>query len=174
MKPQSNSSTATSIRCAHFTSGGRQCRLLVSDVPSGLCPQHLAQQKQKEAKNLHAPLLVNSQGFQTAQGINFSLTNLYALLAQNRISPRRAAVLSYISSLLLRTLPQIDSDLEAGITDPTKPKAPPTVEPDEDSDAAAAGDLSDDDSNLDSDDVSEETPAWAASIPEPDPNRKPS
>ena len=173
MKPQSNSSTATSIRCAHFTSGGRQCRLLVSDVPSGLCPQHLAQQKQKEAKNLHAPLLVNSQGFQTAQGINFSLTNLYALLAQNRISPRRAAVLSYISSLLLRTLPQIDSDLEAGITDPTKPKAPPTIEPDEDSDDVSEDDSANPSANP-SDDRSEETPAWAASIPEPDPNRKPS
>jgi hypothetical protein len=46
--------------------------------------------------------------------------NLYQLLAQNRISPRRAAVLSHICGLLLRTLPQIDADKEAGITDPTK------------------------------------------------------
>ena len=48
--------------------------------------------------------------FQNAQGINHSLRALYALLAQDRISPRRAAVLAYITSLLLRTLPAIDND----------------------------------------------------------------
>lgn len=61
----------------------------------------------------------NFQFFQTAQGINYSLMNLYQLLAQNRISPRRAAVLSHISGLLLRTLPQIDADKAAGIFDPS-------------------------------------------------------
>jgi type II secretory pathway pseudopilin PulG len=173
MKQQSVSSTASSVRCAHFTSGGRQCRLLASDAHSGLCPRHHAQQKQKEAKDLYAPLIRNWQGFQTAQGINFSLTNLYELLAQNRISPRRAAVLSYISSLLLRTLPQIDADLEAGVTDPTKPKAPPTVEPDEETDEDS-DDVSDDIADDLSGDGSGDTHTWAASNPEPDPNRKPS
>jgi hypothetical protein len=73
----------------------------------------------------HCPELIrNFQGFQTAQGINHSLKRLYELLAQNRISPRRAAVLSYISSLLLRTLPQIDADRAAGIADPTKKPLP--------------------------------------------------
>jgi len=48
--------------------------------------------------------------FQNAQGINYSLGALYSLLAQGRISPRRASVLAYISSLLLRTLPAIDND----------------------------------------------------------------
>src|SRR5437660_10320955 len=41
--------------------------------------------------------------------------HLYELLAQNRISPHRAAVLSYIPSLLLRTLPQIDTATAAGL-----------------------------------------------------------
>jgi len=49
--------------------------------------------------------------FQNAQGINHSLGALYTLLAQGRISPRRASVLAYISNLLLRTLPAIDNDL---------------------------------------------------------------
>jgi hypothetical protein len=49
--------------------------------------------------------------FQNAQGINYSLGALYTLLAQGRISPRRASVLAYISNLLLRTLPAIDNDL---------------------------------------------------------------
>ncbi len=83
--------------------------------------------------------------------------NLYQLLAQNRISPRRAAVLSYISSLLLRTLPQIDADKAAGIIDPTKPTTKTLSVP-----------------------VPDSTPGtnpvntWDPSIPEPDPKKKPS
>ncbi|HEY4817535.1 MAG TPA: hypothetical protein VIH67_08885 [Candidatus Acidoferrum sp.] len=53
----------------------------------------------------------NACRFQNAQGVNHSLGALYTLLAQGRISPRRASALAYISSLLLRTLPAIDADL---------------------------------------------------------------
>ena len=56
-------------------------------------------------------LLRDAARFQNAQGINHSLRELYTLLAQDRISSRRASVLAYISSLLLHTLPAIDNDL---------------------------------------------------------------
>jgi hypothetical protein len=115
MKPKSAKSVVLSFRCTHLTSDGRQCRRLASDAQSGLCLQHRAEQKQVEAADHFPYLSRNFQYFQTAQGINYSLMNLYQLLAQNRISPRRAAVLSYISSLLLRSLPQIDADNAAGI-----------------------------------------------------------
>jgi hypothetical protein len=77
------------------------------------------QQAKNREPNVFAPLIRNSQGLQTAQGINHTLMNLYELLATNQISPRRAAVLAYINSLLLRTLPAIDRDIAVGITDPT-------------------------------------------------------
>jgi len=81
--------------------------------------------QQKDNADVYAPLIKYSQGLQTAQGINFSLSNLYQLLAKNRISPRRASVLAYINSLLLRTLPAIDSDKAAGVIDPTAPDSEP-------------------------------------------------
>jgi len=56
-------------------------------------------------------LTQNACRFQNAQGVNHSLGALYTLLAQGRVSPRRASALAYISSLLLRTLPAIDADL---------------------------------------------------------------
>ena len=130
MKLHAVKPAAFSARCAHRDSSGRQCRLLASGAHHGLCPQHLAVEKQKEAIDIYDPLIRNSQGLQTAQGINFSLTNLYELLAKNRISPRRASVLAYINSLLLRTLPAIDADRAAGIEDPTKPEEAPFPEPD--------------------------------------------
>jgi len=47
---------------------------------------------------------------QSVQGIHDSLAELYVLLAQDRVSPRRAAVLAYLSSLVLRTLPDAEED----------------------------------------------------------------
>ncbi len=159
MKLQTVKSAIPSVRCAHRDSSARQCRLLASGPQSSLCAQHHAQQKQKESADFSDILFRDSQDFQTAQGINHSLRHLYWLTAQNRISSRRAAVLAYIGSLLLRTLPQIDADNAAGIkyrpkelhaaaiTDPPKPLNVPESEP---------------------------AKTWNASIPEPDPNKKPS
>jgi hypothetical protein len=109
--------------------------------------------------------------------------NLYQLLAQNRISPRRAAVLSHICGLLLRTLPQIDADKAAGIIDPTKavPIDVPRLDEDADSDEEEDSDLdpeSDADEaasakiQSDSGPISENT--WDPSLPELDPRKKPS
>jgi hypothetical protein len=179
MEPQTANSA--SLRCAHRTAGGRQCRLLASDAQSGLCPQHLAAQKQKQEDDHFQYLIRNYQCFQTAQGINFSLGNLYALLAQNLISPRRAAVLAYVSSLMLRTLPQIDADNAAGIKDPSKLPDRPLPVPDPAPTKATAPDLnpaSPSESVSASDANSPANPGssniWNPSIPEPDPNKKPS
>ncbi len=95
MKPQTPNSLALSVRCAHRSSGGRRCRLSVSDPRSVFCPQHRSEQLEEEAADHFSYLSRNFQYFQTAQGTNYSLMNLYQLLAQNRISPRRAAVLSH-------------------------------------------------------------------------------
>jgi len=114
MKRYTAKSAVLSVRCAYRTSDGRQCRESASGA-TGLCPQHRAGKEQELAADHYTHLTTEFHDFQTAQGVNHSLMNLYQLLAQNRISPRRAAVLSYISSLLLRSLPQIDADNAAGI-----------------------------------------------------------
>jgi len=205
MKPQSANSIALSVRCAHRSAGGRRCRLSVSDPRSVFCPQHRSEQLEEESADHFLYLTHNYQCFQTAQGINHALHNLYAPLAQNRISPRRAAVLSHICGLLLRTLPQIDADKAAGILDPTKP-VPINVsvrdevadsdedieedteehqDSDLDSDSEADPDIesdSDSDSDTDADSDTDEDPdshpdsanTWDASLPEPDPKKKPS
>ena len=55
-------------------------------------------------------LLCRACHFQNAEGIHDSLRQLYTLLASDAISPRRAAVLGYLTSLLLRTLPAVYND----------------------------------------------------------------
>jgi hypothetical protein len=147
MKPQTASSVVVSVRCAHRSAGGRRCRLSVSDPRSVFCPQHRSEQLEEEAADHFSYLSRNFQSFQTAQGINHALMNLFQLLAQNRISPRRAAVLTHICGLLLRSLPQIDADRAAGILDPTKPQTidTPVSVPVEDADTEEGDDTDDED-----------------------------
>lgn len=123
-KPQSLEidSISDAMRCHYRRPSGRRCKLAVTAPGAPFCFTHTQEFNKADSLNLKTALLTNHEGFQTAQGINHSLGNLYILLANNYISPRRAAVLAYINSLQLRTLPAIDADNEAGITDPTAPE----------------------------------------------------
>src|SRR5271156_484006 len=153
-------STSDATRCQRRRPSGRRCKLNVTASGAPFCFTHAQEFNKADSLNLKTALLTNHEGFQTAQGINHSLGNLYKLLANNYISPRRAAVLAYINSLQLRTLPAIDADQEAGITDPPAPEevtADPAPSPSYDSPAAAP--------------AASATPTWAT---EPDPAKKPS
>jgi hypothetical protein len=50
------------------------------------------------------------QKFTSASDINKFLSKILILLSQDRISPRRASILAYTCSLLLRTLPAIERE----------------------------------------------------------------
>jgi hypothetical protein len=156
-----NTSSANDpTRCQHRTPSGRRCKLPVEAPDKLLCYTHTQELRKADVLNLKTALLTDYQGFQTAQGINSSLSNLYKLLAANYVSPRRAAVLAYINSLQLRTLPAIDADNEAGITDPTAPEevtADPDASPSDDSPSVAP--------------PASVAPTWAT---EPDATKKPS
>ena len=110
MTHKSPSSDFAPERCQHRTPTGRQCRSVVADPGSSFCATHAASEP-GDSQDFLAALTEKACRFQNAQGINYSLGALYTLLAQGRISPRRASVLAYISNLLLRTLPAIDNDL---------------------------------------------------------------
>jgi hypothetical protein len=167
MKSANTSTIIDAHRCGHRTPSGRRCKLPIEGPGKPLCFTHTQELMKSDALNLKNALLTNHEGFQTAQGINFSLGNLYKLLAAGYISPRRASVLAFINSLQLRTLPAIDADQEAGITDPTE-------EPELETTPAAAPPVP----NTTSDGRVEACPApestWDASIPEPDTTKKPS
>ena len=100
----------TPERCQHRTSTGRQCRSVVAEPGDSFCARHAASEP-SDSEDFSAALTDKACRFQNAQGINHSLGALYTLCAQGRISPRRASTLAYISSLLLRSLTAIDTDL---------------------------------------------------------------
>jgi hypothetical protein len=99
--------------CQQRSPSGRRCRMPIADPGSGLCFKHAAaQKKDRDAANLAATLIGDTQEFTSAVTINRSLGELYKLLARDEIAPRRAAVMAYTGSLLLRTLPAIERELQ--------------------------------------------------------------
>src|ERR1700682_2294882 len=109
-KPNKPSSTNNPLRCQRQTLRGR-CHMPAVDRSGMLCYDHarLALEARRQT-DFSKFLTKEASGFQTASGINHALGDLYVLLAQGHITPRRAAVLAHICSLLLRTFPAIDTD----------------------------------------------------------------
>jgi hypothetical protein len=96
-------------RCDYHFPSGRQCRLSGSNANSGFCPRHALEERHNS--DLTELLNTAHDKFRSPSGIHASLSELFTLLAENRVAPRRAAVLAYISSLMLRTLPAIQQEV---------------------------------------------------------------
>ncbi len=100
-------------RCRYVSADGRRCGMLRSKGHPSLCPQHRRQQlaAQSDAAAAAAELLGAIENFQTAAAVNHALGRLLVLVAGNRISSRRAAVLGYICQLLLASLPALEDEV---------------------------------------------------------------
>jgi len=101
-------------RCSHRTASGRQCRNEARDTHSGLCPRHCVRAASRFAHPSVAATLVGQlTEFKSAEAVNDFLSRLLLLLAEDRLSPRRAAVMAYTCNLLLHSLRAMD--LEARV-----------------------------------------------------------
>jgi hypothetical protein len=122
MTPKASQSSFSPERCQYRTPTGRQCCSPVANPSSSFCPQHAARQLHEFGDFVH-PLTRDACSFLNAQGINCSLNELYTLLAQGRISPRRAAPPSLPISAACSCAPSLPSTM---IAVPT-PDAPPQL-----------------------------------------------
>ena len=95
-------------RCQHRTLKGR-CRQAATDSAGALCFHHTRAQRQaKDDFTLLEPLVRKTEDLQSVEGISEDLAALHNLLAEGRVSPRRASVIAYIDSLLLRTFVELE------------------------------------------------------------------
>ena len=93
------------VRCSHFTRTGRPCQLPVMDATSGLCFRHAGLRvPKKDPEDLSDDLLKELTEFHSPYEVNEFLARLLFLLVRNRISPKRAGVLTYIAAQLLHSL----------------------------------------------------------------------
>ena len=110
MTPQfaKSSSMNDPARCNYRFPNGMRCRLIGFGTQP-FCPKHtqVATPPPPEPAEIASTLTANLDDFTSAAQINDFLSRLLLLLAQDKISTRRAAVLAYITNQLLRTLPAI-------------------------------------------------------------------
>jgi hypothetical protein len=103
-------------QCCHLSPTGRRCRAARSSPTSCLCPRHRNMEQSARSADLSPDLAARltdiRESLQSVEGVRDSLAELYVLLAQNRVSPRRAAVLAHISNLLLGLIPDDEADAE--------------------------------------------------------------
>lgn len=111
-----------SQRCQARNRDRSQCRLHAQDPATGVCSRHAALASKyapaiDDSTNLCLDLFDSHRGgLDSTQGINTVLTNVVILLAQGRLSPRRASVITFALSLMLRSV--VVMDREAASKDP--------------------------------------------------------
>ena len=110
-KHANSNSINDSSRCEHRFMNGTRCRLLVPNAESLFCLAHAQLPEHQHAPvDLSATLTAGLTEFKSAVPINDFLSRLLHLQAEDRISPRRAAVMAYTCNLILRTLPAIEHE----------------------------------------------------------------
>jgi hypothetical protein len=117
-KQPSTDSTASprpaATRCQARSRNGSRCRLRAQHPGTPLCRRH-ADRAGTFSNDLDDSLdlsddifAVDQPRFETVEGINAVLSNIVILVARGRISIRRAAVMTYGLSLMLRSVVVMD------------------------------------------------------------------
>lgn len=119
--PAKPSRINSASRCTHLSAGNSRCRMLARpNAP--FCATHAkADAARREADDLSATLTGGLEEFTSAAHINDFLSRLLLLLAQDRISPRRGAVMAYTANLLLRSVSVMKQQTAAAQEPPKRP-----------------------------------------------------
>src|SRR5712692_618326 len=107
--PVANTAPAGS-RCQHRYKNGKRCRLLGSEPQLGFCPRHFRRklaaaspQSPSDFDDLSEDLLRGLSHFRSSEDLREFLSRLLVEATNGRVSPRRAAVLAYITNQLLHS-----------------------------------------------------------------------
>ena len=105
-------------RCLHRYHNGTQCRLRGSESQSGLCSRHFRlnaaalPSAPNDSVDFSGYLLRDLSKFSSAEDLGEFLTGLLLQATKGRVSPRRAAVLAYITNQLLHSRCVVEKELD--------------------------------------------------------------
>jgi hypothetical protein len=95
-------------RCAFRFANRHLCRFPMSPLSAPFCEKHSSfRPDDPDSINLAPALLGDLTELTTALDMQTALSKLFILLAQNRVTTKKASVLTYIIQQLLHTLPAI-------------------------------------------------------------------
>ncbi|HEY6944987.1 MAG TPA: hypothetical protein VI431_07585 [Candidatus Acidoferrum sp.] len=106
-------------RCQHRFPNGTQCRFRGPEFQAGLCLRHFREKfvaalpsSPSDSEDLSADLLPELNQFSSAEDVQKFLARLVVQVTKGRVSPRRAAVLGYLTNQLLHSHRAIDKESE--------------------------------------------------------------
>jgi hypothetical protein len=109
---ESQARNEDALRCAFRYANRHQCRLPMTPLSAPFCQQHSSfRPDDPDSINLAPALLGDLTELTSAVHMQTTLSRLFVLLAQNRVTTKKASVLTYIIQQLLRTLPAIDREV---------------------------------------------------------------
>ncbi len=99
------------LRCVHRFANGKRCRQPGSESQSGLCAHHFRLSSVAvafpsspiDSADLSDDLLPGHTHFSSSEDLRDFLSRLLVETTKGRVSPRRAAVLAYITNQLLHS-----------------------------------------------------------------------
>jgi hypothetical protein len=98
-------------RCTFSTSDNRHCTMLRHDSHPSFCLFHARKERILLESDRIGPELAPPSGkFHSFTDLNESLTQLWNLLAADRISRKRAATLGYVASLIFPTIVHVANE----------------------------------------------------------------
>lgn len=104
-------------RCQHRFPNGTQCRFRGPQLQSSLCLRHFREKfvaalpsSPSDSEDLSADLLPELTEFSSGEDVQKFLARLVVQVTKGRVSPRRAAVLGYLTNQILHSHRAIDID----------------------------------------------------------------
>lgn len=111
VEPSSSTTADLRPQCSYTSSDGRHCRMLRSPDHPDLCDHHahleLKSLDRTPTLPLAAQLLGPVHDLRSAAAINAVMGNAFVQLADGRLDPRRAAILTYMAQLIMQTLKKV-------------------------------------------------------------------
>jgi hypothetical protein len=102
-------------RCAFRYANRHLCRFSITPLSAPFCQNHSSfRPDDPDSINLAPALLGDLTELITAVDMQTTLSRLFILLAQNRVTTKKASVLTYIIQQLLHTLPAIEHETGEG------------------------------------------------------------
>ena len=107
-----------STRCQYRFSNGKRCQLPGLESQSGFCSRHFRPlglsfpSCPNDFEDLSADLLPELNEFSSGEDVQKFLARLVVQVTKGRVSPRRAAVLGYLTNQLLHSHRAIDKEEE--------------------------------------------------------------
>lgn len=114
------SSAPVPTRCQHRFANGKRCRQSASEPQAGLCEHHFRlsnpvvafPSSPSDSADLSSDLLPEPTDFLYGEDVQKFLARLVVQVTKGRVSPRRAAVLGYLTNQLLHSHRAIDKEAE--------------------------------------------------------------